>query len=50
MDSVFGVVGSDFAVVAGGARRSLVYDTDKDRVKPFDSHMLLGASGYAGDW
>ncbi|KAI4985440.1 hypothetical protein ZWY2020_018070 [Hordeum vulgare] len=53
MDSVFGVVGSGFAVVAAGtsaAGRSFVFrNTDHDRVTRLGTNLLLGVSGVPGD-
>jgi 20S proteasome subunit beta 4 len=54
MDSVFGVVGGDFAVVAAGTsvkRSSYVFSNpDHDRVMRLGSHLLVGMSGVPGDW
>ncbi|KAM0853192.1 hypothetical protein ACQ4PT_051254 [Festuca glaucescens] len=53
MDSVFGVVGGGFAVVAAGTsaqRSSYVFSNpDHDRVTRLGSHLLLGVSGVHGD-
>ncbi|KAF7068143.1 hypothetical protein CFC21_073919 [Triticum aestivum] len=53
MDSVFGVVGGGFAVVAAGtsaAGRSVVFiNPDNDRVTSLGSKLLLGVSGVPGD-
>ncbi|CAM0876802.1 unnamed protein product [Alopecurus aequalis] len=53
MDSVFGVVGGGFALVAAGTsaeRSSYVFSNpDHDRVMRLGSHLLLGVSGVPGD-
>lgn len=54
MDSVFGVVGGGFAMVAAGtsaAGRSFVFiNPDHDRVTRLGPNLLLGVSGVPGDW
>jgi len=52
MDSLFGLVGKDFVVVAADtvqARSILVLRSDIDKIMPLDSHKLLATAGPAGD-
>lgn len=52
MESVFGLVGDGFAVVAADTSATssiLVHKTNEDKIMKLDSHKLLGASGEPGD-
>ncbi|XP_073134362.1 proteasome subunit beta type-2-B-like [Henckelia pumila] len=52
MESVFGLVGKDFAIVAAdtsAVHSILVHKTNEDKIMVLDSHKLMGASGESGD-
>ncbi|XP_075506803.1 proteasome subunit beta type-2-A-like [Primulina tabacum] len=52
MESVFGLVGKDFAIVAAdtsAVHSILVHKTNEDKIMVLDSHKLMGASGETGD-
>ncbi|CAA0823073.1 Proteasome subunit beta type-2-A [Striga hermonthica] len=52
MESVFGLVGKDFAIVAAdtsAVHSILVHKTNEDKIMILDSHKLMGASGETGD-
>ncbi|XP_022849515.1 proteasome subunit beta type-2-A-like [Olea europaea var. sylvestris] len=52
MESVFGLVGKDFAIVAADSsavHSILVHKTNEDKIMLLDSHKLMGASGETGD-
>ncbi|XP_047946826.1 proteasome subunit beta type-2-B-like [Salvia hispanica] len=52
MESVFGLVGKDFAIVvadSSAVHSILVHKTDEDKIMLLDSHKLMGASGETGD-
>ena len=52
MDTVIGIVGKDFVLIAADtarARSILVLKGDDDKIMHLDSHKLLGASGETGD-
>merc|ERR1719231_86350 len=52
MDSVFGLVGEDFVMVAAdaaAARSILVFKHDEDKITPLDSHKVIAASGTPAD-
>ncbi|XP_073054405.1 proteasome subunit beta type-2-A-like [Primulina huaijiensis] len=52
MESVFGLVGKDFAIVAADSsavHSILVHKTNEDKIMVLDSHKLMGASGESGD-
>ncbi|XP_078437123.1 proteasome subunit beta type-2-B-like [Wolffia australiana] len=52
MESVFGLVGDGFAVVAADTSATssiLVHKSNEDKIMKLDSHKLLGASGEPGD-
>ena len=48
MDSVFGFLGEDFAVVVSDAvvgRSILVYKQDQDKICQLDDHKIMGMAG-----
>ncbi|XP_038991725.1 proteasome subunit beta type-2-A-like [Hibiscus syriacus] len=52
MECVFGLVGSDFAVVAADSsavHSILVHKSNEDKIMILDSHKLIAASGEPGD-
>ncbi|KAL2530514.1 Proteasome subunit beta type-2-A [Forsythia ovata] len=52
MESVFGLVGKDFAVVvadSSAVHSILVHKTNEDKIMLLDSDKLMGASGETGD-
>lgn len=52
MESVFGLVGKDFAIVVAdtsAVHSILVHKTNEDKIMVLDSHKLMGASGETGD-
>ena len=52
MDTVIGIVGKDFVLLAADtsrARSIVVLKGDDDKIMHLDSHKLLGASGETGD-
>uniref|UniRef100_K3X2V0 Proteasome subunit beta n=1 Tax=Globisporangium ultimum (strain ATCC 200006 / CBS 805.95 / DAOM BR144) TaxID=431595 RepID=K3X2V0_GLOUD len=52
MDSIFGIVGKDFVIVAADAkvaRSILVYKDDEDKTVDLDSHKVLVGSGPQSD-
>ncbi|XP_075473535.1 proteasome subunit beta type-2-A-like [Primulina tabacum] len=52
MESVFGLVGKDFAIVvadSSAVHSILVHKTNEDKIMVLDSHKLMGASGESGD-
>eukprot|EP01036_Dinobryon_divergens_P051778 gene51778-69300_t len=52
MDSIFGLVGNGFAIIAADAsspRSILVYKHDQDKIMELDSHKLLAGSGPQAD-
>ena len=52
MDSVFGLVGKDFAIVAADAsagRSILVFQHDQDKIMHLDDHQLLVGAGTPAD-
>ncbi|GFQ07676.1 proteasome subunit beta type-2-a [Phtheirospermum japonicum] len=52
MESVFGLVGKDFAIVAADTsaiHSILVHKTNEDKIMILDSHKLMGASDETGD-
>lgn len=52
MDSVFGLVGKDYAIIAADAsagRSILVFKHDEDKIMLLDSHKLLAGSGTPAD-
>eukprot|EP00301_Raphidiophrys_heterophryoidea_P007397 c12868_g1_i1.p2 GENE.c12868_g1_i1~~c12868_g1_i1.p2 ORF type:complete len:209 (-),score=51.46 c12868_g1_i1:1228-1821(-) len=53
MDTLIGIVGKDFAVVAAdttNARSVLRFKSDADKVMELDSHKLMGFGGEVGDY
>jgi 20S proteasome alpha/beta subunit len=52
MDSVFGLVGADFAIIASdssAARSILVFKHDEDKIMKLDDHKLLVGAGVPAD-
>ena len=52
MDSVFGLVGKDFAILASDmaiARSILVYKHDVDKIVQLDSHKIMVGGGVQAD-
>ncbi len=52
MDSVFGLVGKDYAIIASDAsvaRSILVFKHDVDKIVQLDSHKLMVGAGVAAD-
>ena len=52
MDSVFGLVGKDYALVvadASAGRSILVFQHDQDKIMVLDEHKLLAGSGTPAD-
>lgn len=52
MESVFGLVGKDFAIVvadSSAVHSILLHKTNEDKIMLLDSHKLMGASGETGD-
>jgi 20S proteasome subunit beta 4 len=48
MDSVFGLVGDGFAIIAADAvagRSILVFKHDQDKIAQLDSHKMMGLAG-----
>jgi len=52
MDSLIGIVGADYVIVAADktqARSILILTTDLDKILPLDSHKVFAMSGDQGD-
>lgn len=52
MESIFGLVGDGFAVVAADSsavHSILVHKSNEDKIMVLDSHKLIAASGEPGD-
>ncbi|KAL6124586.1 PREDICTED: proteasome subunit beta type-2-A [Fragaria vesca subsp. vesca] len=52
MESIFGLVGNDFAIVAAdtsAVHSILVHKSNEDKIMVLDSHKLIAASGEPGD-
>jgi len=52
MDSIFGLVGEGFAIIAAdasAARSILVFKHDQDKILQLDSHKLLAGAGTPAD-
>ena len=52
MDSIFGLVGKDFAILASDmaiARSILVYKHDVDKIVQLDSHKIMVGGGVQAD-
>lgn len=52
MESIFGLVGNDFAIVAAdtsAVHSILVHKSNEDKIMVLDTHKLIAASGEPGD-
>jgi len=52
MDSIFGLVGADYVLIAAdasAARSILVFKHDQDKIMELDSHKLLAGAGTPAD-
>ena len=52
MDSIFGLVGDDYAIIAADASASrsiLVFKHDEDKIMELDSHKLFAGAGTPAD-
>ena len=52
MDSIFGLVGDDYAIIAADASASrsiLVFKHDQDKIMELDSHKLFAGAGTPAD-